>query len=81
MKTEIKKESLILVGADALKPVWEDVFVDIEKEPFEPEMLVTNLGRLRLLKGLDEGISVTLYASKTYLLSAAQTPTQRSDRS
>ena len=32
--------------------------------------------------GLQEPrISVTLYTSKTYLLSAAQTPTQRSDRS
>jgi hypothetical protein len=42
-------------STDALKPVWEDVFVDIEKQPFEPEMMITNLGRLRLLKGLDEG--------------------------
>lgn len=40
---------------DTLKPVWEDVFVDIDAEPFDPEMLVTNLGRLRLLKGLSEG--------------------------
>ena len=32
--------------------------------------------------GLQEPlISVTLYISKTYLLSATQTPTQRSDRS
>ena len=32
--------------------------------------------------GLQEPrISVTLYTSKTYLLSATQTPTQRSDRS
>jgi len=42
-------------STDALKPVWDDIFVDIEKEPFEPEMMITNLGRLRLLKGLDEG--------------------------
>ncbi|UCE49999.1 MAG: hypothetical protein JSW47_07540, partial [Phycisphaerales bacterium] len=42
-------------STDALEPVWEDVFVDIDTLPFDPEMLVTNLGRLRLLKGLDEG--------------------------
>lgn len=42
-------------STDALKPVWEDTFFDIDREPFEAEKLVTNLGRLRLLKGLDEG--------------------------
>jgi hypothetical protein len=40
--------------------------------------MVMNVG----VVGLQEPrISVTLYTSKTYLLSAAQTPTQRSDRS
>jgi len=42
-------------STDALKPVWEDEFVDIDAEPFDVEKMVTNLGRLRLLKGLDEG--------------------------
>ena len=42
-------------SADDLQPVWEDAYVDLEAEPFDREMLVTNLGRLRLLKGLDEG--------------------------
>ena len=42
-------------STDALEPVWEDQFVDIEAEPFDPDMMVTNFGRLRLLKGLDEG--------------------------
>jgi hypothetical protein len=42
-------------STDALQPVWEDEFVDIGAEPFDPEMMVTNLSRLRLLKGLNEG--------------------------
>ncbi|MHC4118248.1 MAG: hypothetical protein ACYSWO_12140 [Planctomycetota bacterium] len=42
-------------STDALKPVWEDELVDIDAEPFDPDMMVTNLGRLRLLKGLDAG--------------------------
>ena len=32
-----------------------NMFIDIDTVPFDPDMLVTNLGRLRLLKGLDEG--------------------------
>ena len=42
-------------STDALKGVWEDEFVDIDTEPFDAEKMVTNLGRLRVLKGLDEG--------------------------
>jgi len=42
-------------STDALTPVWEDELVDIDAEPFDAERMVTNLGRLRLLKGLDEG--------------------------
>jgi len=42
-------------STDALRPVWEDEFVDIDAEPFDAEKMVTNLGRLRVLKGLDEG--------------------------
>ena len=42
-------------STDTLEPVWEDAFVEGDAKPFDPEMLVTNLGRLRLLKGLDEG--------------------------
>jgi hypothetical protein len=42
-------------STDALRPDWEDEFVDIDTEQFDTEKMVTNLGRLRLLKGLDEG--------------------------
>ncbi|MHC4565709.1 MAG: hypothetical protein ACYTE3_08110 [Planctomycetota bacterium] len=42
-------------STDSLEPVWEDEFVDIDAESFDAEKMVTNLGRLRLLKGLDEG--------------------------
>jgi hypothetical protein len=31
------------------------ILVPVETEAFDPEKLVTNLGRLRLLKGLDAG--------------------------
>ena len=45
---------------------------------YGPSQPLMNVG----VVGLQEPrISVTLYTSKTYLLSATQTPTQRSDRS
>lgn len=44
------------IGADdRLAPLYEDRFLDIEAEPFDSQKLIANLGRLRLLHGLNEG--------------------------
>jgi hypothetical protein len=44
------------VGAsDLAEPVYCDVLDADSSQPFDPDHLVTNLGVLRLLKGLDEG--------------------------
>lgn len=40
---------------DTLEPVYHDEFVDISAETFDPEKLVTNIGRLRLLHAVGDG--------------------------
>jgi len=42
-------------SADTLEPVFEDEFVDIDAAPFDRDMLISNIGRLRMLRGLNEG--------------------------
>lgn len=40
---------------DTLEPVYHDEFADITSEPYDPEKLVTNIGRLRLLHAIGDG--------------------------
>ncbi len=40
---------------DVLEPVFHDEFLDDPQQPYNPELLVTNIGRLRLLHGINDG--------------------------
>lgn len=42
-------------SADTLKPMFADEFVDIDAAPFDRDRLISNIGRLRVLRGLNEG--------------------------
>ena len=76
--SDLDLEPVAWALADKITPFpqsWLISTTNIAYGPFQPLM---NVG----VVGLQEPrISVTLYTSETYLLSATQTPTQRSDRS
>jgi hypothetical protein len=42
-------------STDTLKAVHEDAFADIKAAAFNPGMLISNIGKLRMLHGLSEG--------------------------